>query len=89
MAAQMIAKVTEVGTTAVLIGTGLTGASWITFHCESATKVYIGGADVDDTTGFELHPNSTYTMWLPEGIKIYAVVKSGNVDLATMQTGGA
>jgi hypothetical protein len=73
----------------VLIAQGLTGASWITLHCESATKVYIGGAAVDDVNGFEIHQNSTITIWLPENIKLYAVVKTGSVDLATIQTGGA
>jgi hypothetical protein len=73
----------------VLIATGLIGASWITIHCESATKVYVGGASVDDVNGFEVHPNSTVTLWLPEGIKMYAVVKTGSVDLSTIQSGGA
>jgi hypothetical protein len=89
MAAQMISKTTAVSTTPVLIAQGLTGASWITLHCESATKVYIGGAAVDDVNGFEIHQNSTITIWLPENIKLYAVVKTGSVDLATIQTGGA
>jgi len=89
MAAQMISKTTAVGTTPVLIATGLIGASWITVHCESATKVYVGGASVDDVNGFEIHQNSTVTLWLPEGIKMYAVVKTGSVDLSTIQTGGA
>ena len=89
MAAQLISKTTAVGTTPVLIAQGLTGASWITLHCESATKVYIGGAAVDDVDGFEIHQNSTITIWLPENIKLYAVVKTGSVDLSTIQTGGA
>jgi hypothetical protein len=89
MAAQMISKTTAVSTTPVLIATGMTGASWITIHCESATKVYIGGAAVDDVNGFEIHQNSTITIWLPENIKLYAVVKTGSVDLSTIQTGGA
>ena len=89
MAAQMISKTTAVGTTPVLIATGMIGASWITIHCESATKVYVGGASVDDVNGFEIHQNSTVTLWLPEGIKMYAVVKTGSVDLSTIQTGGA
>jgi hypothetical protein len=89
MAAQMISKTTAVSTTPVLIATGMSGASWITIHCESATKVYVGGATVDDVNGFEIHPNSTVTLWLPEGIKMYAVVKTGSVDLSTIQTGGA
>ena len=89
MAAQMISKTTAVSTTPVLIATGMTGASWISIHCESATKVYVGGAAVDDVNGFEIHPNSTMTIWLPENIKLYAVVKTGSVDLSTIQTGGA
>lgn len=89
MAAQMISKTTAVSTTPVLIAQGLTGASWITIHCESATKVYVGGAAVDDVNGFEIHQNSTVTLWLPENIKLYAVVKTGSVDLSTIQTGGA
>jgi len=89
MAAQMISKTTAVGTTPVLIATGMTGASWIAIHCESATKVYVGGATVDDVNGFEIHQNSTVTLWLPEGVKMYAVVKTGSVDLSTIQTGGA
>jgi hypothetical protein len=89
MAAQLISKTTAVGTAPVLIAQGLTGASWITLHCESATKVYIGGAAVDDVNGFEIHQNSTITIWLPENINLYAVVKTGNVDLSTIQTGGA
>ena len=89
MAAQMISKTTAVSTTPVLIATGMTGASWISIHCESATKVYVGGATVDDVNGFEIHQNSTVTLWLPEAIKMYAVVKTGSVDLSTIQTGGA
>jgi hypothetical protein len=89
MAAQMIAKVTEVGTTPVLIATGMSGASWITLHCESATKVYVGGASVSTANGFEIHQNSTVTLWLPEGIKMYAIVNSGTVDFASIHTGGA
>jgi hypothetical protein len=89
MAAQLISKTTAVGTTPVLIAQGLTGASWITLHCESATKVYIGGAAVDDVNGFEIHQNSTITIWLPENIKLYAVVKTGSVDLSTIHSGGA
>jgi hypothetical protein len=89
MAAQMISKTTAVSTTPVLIATGMIGASWITIHCESATKVYVGGAAVDDVNGFEIHQNSTVTLWLPEGIKMYAVVKTGSVDLSTIQSGGA
>ena len=89
MAAQMISKTTAVSTTPVLIATGMTGASWITIHCESATKVYVGGEAVDDVNGFEIHQNSTVTLWLPEGIKMYAVVKTGSVDLATIHSGGA
>jgi len=89
MAAQMISKTTAVSTTPVLIATGMIGASWISIHCESATKVYVGGATVDDVNGFEIHQNSTVTLWLPEGIKMYAVVKTGSVDLSTIQSGGA
>ena len=89
MAAQMISKTTAVSTTPVLIATGMSGASWISIHCESATKVYVGGADVDDVNGFEIHQSSTVTLWLPEGIKMYAVVKTGSVDLSTIQSGGA
>jgi hypothetical protein len=85
----MISKTTAVSTTPVLIATGMIGASWITIHCESATKVYVGGAAVDDVNGFEIHQNSTVTLWLPEGIKMYAVVKTGSVDLSTIQSGGA
>ena len=89
MAAQMISKTTAVSTTPVLIATGMIGASWITIHCESATKVYVGGATVDDVNGFEIHQNSTVTLWLPEGIKMYAMVKTGSVDLSTIHLGGA
>jgi hypothetical protein len=89
MAAQMISKTTEVSTTPVLIATGMSGASWITLHCESATKVYVGGAAVDDANGFEIHQNSTVTLWLPEGIKMYAVVANGSVDLSSIHVGGA
>jgi len=89
MAAQMISKTTAVSTTPVLIATGMSGASWISLHCESATKVYVGGATVTDSNGFEIHQNSTVTLWLPEGIKMYAVVATGSVDLSTIHSGGA
>lgn len=78
-----------VGTTPVLIATGLVGA----FHCylhspTGGNAVFIGDADVTSSNGFELPKNEMHEVWLPEADKLYAVVASGTQVLFVLHTGG-
>ena len=79
---------TVVGVTPTFIATGIVGASWIALHVDGTASIFVGGAAVTTSTGFEVHKGSTLTVWLPETDKLYAVVTSGTETLTWMQTGG-
>jgi len=79
---------TVVGVTPTFIATGIVGASWIALHVDGTASIYVGGAAVTTSTGFEVHKGSTLTVWLPETDKLYAVVTSGTETLTWMQSGG-
>jgi hypothetical protein len=81
-------KVT-IGTTATLIATGLTGASWVYLHAPTGgNTVHIGGSDVTTATGLELPKGALHEFWLAETDKLYGIVATGTQPLMIMQTGG-
>jgi len=78
-----------IGTTATLIATGLTGASWVYVHAPSGgNTVYIGASDVIAATGFELPKGEVHEFWLAETDKLYGIVATSTQPLMVMQTGG-
>lgn len=89
MATTVLSGQTTVGTAATMITVGVVGASHLLLHAPAGgNSIYVGGAAVTTTTGFELHKGSTTEVWLPEAGTLYAVVASGTETLPWLLTGG-
>lgn len=87
--ASVINSQVTVGTTAVVIATGLTGASHVYLHSPTGgNAVFIGDSAVTSANGFELPKNEMHEVWLPESDKLYAVVASSTQTLFVLHTGG-
>ena len=82
-------SVITVGTSATVLATGKTGASWVYFHAPTGgNTIFVGPSTVTTANGYELHKGETATFWLAEADVIYGIVASATQALMVMQSGG-
>jgi len=78
-----------IGTSATVIATGKTGASWVYLHAPTgANTVYIGPSTVTAATGLELPKGALQTFWLAEADVLYGIVASSTQPLMVLKSGG-
>ena len=78
-----------IGTSATVIATGKTGASWLYLHAPTgANTVYIGPSTVTAATGLELPKGALQTFWLAEADTLYGIVASSTQALMVLKSGG-
>ena len=82
-------SVVTVGTSATVLATGKTGASWVYLHAPTGgNTIFVGPSTVTAANGYELHKGETATFWLAEADVIYGIVASATQALMVMQSGG-
>jgi hypothetical protein len=82
-------SVVTVGTSATVLATGKTGASWVYLHAPTGgNTIFVGPSTVTTANGYELHKGETATFWLAEADVIYGIVASATQALMVMQSGG-
>jgi hypothetical protein len=82
-------SVVTVGTSATVLATGKTGASWVYFHAPAGgNTIFVGPSTVTVANGYELHKGETATFWLAETDVLYGIVASATQALMVMQSGG-
>jgi hypothetical protein len=79
-----------VGTAATALGEGLVSGSEFHLFCTAAgsQKVFLGGANVTTTTGFQLHKDTHVSIHIPERIQLYAVSDNAGATVSILQVGG-
>ena len=79
-----------VGTAATPLGEGLvTGSEFHLYDTASGNQtVFIGGANVTTSNGFELHKNTHITIHIPERVQLYAVADNAGAVVSVLQIGG-
>jgi len=82
-------SVITVGTSATVLATGKTGASWVYLHAPAGgNTIFIGPSTVTTANGFELHKGEAVSFWLAETDVLYGIVASATQALMVMQSGG-
>jgi hypothetical protein len=82
-------SVITVGTSATVLATGKTGASWVYLHAPAGgNTIFVGPSTVTAANGYELHKGETATFWLAETDVLYGIVASATQALMVMQSGG-
>lgn len=82
-------SVITVGTSATVLATGKTGASWVYLHAPAGgNTIFVGPSTVTAANGYELHKGETGTFWLAETDVLYGIVASATQALMVMQSGG-
>lgn len=78
-----------IGTTATVIATGKTGASWVYLHAPTGgNTVFIGPSTVTTTNGLELPKGALNEIWLAEADVLYGIVASSTQPLMVLKSGG-
>lgn len=78
-----------IGTTATVIATGKTGASWVYLHAPTGgNTVYIGPSTVTTANGMELPKGALNEIWLAEADVLYGIVASSTQPLMVLKSGG-
>jgi hypothetical protein len=79
-----------VGTAATSLGEGLvTGSEFHLYDTAAGNQtVFIGGANVTTSNGFELHKNTHITIHIPERVQLYAVADDAGAVVSVLQIGG-
>jgi len=78
-----------VGTSATVIATGKTGASWVYVHAPTGgNAVYIGPSTVTTANGLELPKGALHEVWLAEADVLYGIVATSTQSLMVMKSGG-
>jgi hypothetical protein len=57
----------------------------LVIHNSGTNAVYLGGSDVTENNGFNLHANSTLTLELPPLTALFAVSGSGTHEVSWMR----
>jgi hypothetical protein len=57
----------------------------LVLHNSGTNAVYLGGSDVTENNGFNLHANSTLTLELPPLTALFAVSGSGTHEVSWMR----
>ena len=81
----------QVSGTATLLGVGNGGGSEFHLHADNnnSKDILVGNLDVTAANGFLLQKGDEFTMYLPEGAKVYAVSSDGSQQkIYVLQTGG-
>jgi hypothetical protein len=82
-------SVVTVATSATVLATGKTGASWVYLHAPAGgNTIFIGPSTVTAANGLELPKGSLQSFWLAEADVIYGIVASATQALMVMQSGG-
>jgi len=82
-------SVITVGTSATVLATGKTGASWVYLHAPAGgNTIFIGPSTVTTANGFELHKGEAVSFWLAETDVLYGIVATSTQALMVMQSGG-
>jgi len=82
-------SVITVGTSATVLATGKTGASWVYLHAPAGgNTIFIGPSTVTAANGLELPKGELHEFWLAEADVIYGIVASATQALMVMQSGG-
>ena len=78
-----------VGTSATIIATGKTGASWVYLHAPTGgNTVHIGPSTVTVANGLELPKGALHEVWLAEADVLYGIVATSTQSLMVMKSGG-
>ena len=78
-----------IATTATVIATGKTGASWVYLHAPTGgNTIYIGPSTVTVANGLELPKGALQTVWLAEADTLYGIVASSTESLMVLKSGG-
>ena len=78
-----------VGTSATIIATGKTGASWVYLHAPTGgNTVFIGPSTVTTANGLELPKGSLHEVWLAEADVLYGIVATSTQSLMVLKSGG-
>jgi hypothetical protein len=78
-----------IGTTATVIATGKTGASWVYLHAPTGgNTVFIGPSTVTVATGLEMPKGALHEFWLAEADTLYGIVASSTQSLMVLKSGG-
>ena len=78
-----------VATTATVIATGKTGASWVYLHAPAGgNTVYIGSSTVTVANGLELPKGSLHEFWLAEADTLYGIVATSTQSVMVLKSGG-
>lgn len=81
----------QVDGTPVLLGVGNGGGSELHLHADNnnSKDILVGNSDVTAANGFLLQKGDEFTMYLPEGAKVYGVSSDGSLQkIYVLQTGG-
>jgi len=82
-------SVITVGTSATVLATGKTGASWVYLHAPAGgNTIFIGPSTVTAANGLELPKGELHEFWLAETDVLYGIVASATQALMVMQSGG-
>jgi len=82
-------SVVTVGTSATIIATGKTGASWVYLHAPTGgNTVHIGPSTVTTANGLEVPKGALQTFWLAEADTLYGIVATSTQSLMVLKSGG-
>ena len=82
-------SVVTVGTSATVIATGKTGASWVYLHAPTGgNTIFIGPSTVTVANGLELPKGALQTVWLAEADTLYGIVATSTQSLMVLKSGG-
>ena len=82
-------SVVTVGTSATVLATGKTGASWVYLHAPAGgNTIFVGPSTVTAANGLELPKGELHEFWLAETDVLYGIVASATQALMVMQSGG-
>ena len=78
-----------IATTATVIATGKTGASWVYLHAPTGgNTIYIGPSTVTVANGLELPKGALNEIWLAEADTLYGIVATSTQSLMVLKSGG-
>ena len=78
-----------VGTSATVLATGKTGASWVYLHAPTGgNTIYAGPSTVAVANGLELPKGALQEIWLAEADTLYGIVATGTQSLMVLKSGG-
>lgn len=78
-----------IGTSATVIATGKTGASWVYLHAPTGgNTIFVGPSTVTVASGLELPKGAVTEIWLAEADTLYGIVATSTQSLMVLKSGG-